>query len=156
MSHTALNDEQFGQQKRNLAQMLGVHPALGGSRVPDILQGRAALHVMHEADIRQTHPKVEAPHIADAGFDVGHTLESGYPRGEVWTSQRHLHTPTLHRYAQGDVPQYDPDEFMGSIHGDPEPPEEERTPYEPETYEHGGREWLLEGHHRTVAARLAR
>jgi hypothetical protein len=30
------------------------------------------------------------------------------------------------------------------------------VPYEPETYEHGGKTWLAEGHHRTVAHRLAR
>jgi hypothetical protein len=148
MSHEALNDEQFGEQKQNLAQRLGVHPSLGGSRVPEVIQGRAARHVMAQADIRQTGEGVEAPHIAQSWFDYGGSYEQGHPRGEVWTSQRHLHTPTLHRYATEGPPEFD-EEY-------PAEREEDRTPYEPETYEHGGKEWLLEGHHRTVATRLAR
>jgi hypothetical protein len=143
MSHRVLNPQQF-----DLAQELGLHPSLGGSQVPHVLKGRAAFHVMHQADIRQTHPKVEMPHIANAGFDIGRTYEQAYPRGEVWTSQRHLHTPTLVRYAQGDIPEH---EWEWPTEDD-----EEKTPYHPETYEHGGREWLLEGHHRTVATRLSR
>jgi hypothetical protein len=147
MSHEALSDEQFGEQKRNLAQRLGVHPSLGGSRVPDVIEGRVAKHVMARADVRQTQEDVDAPHIV--GVTQGYGQNRGYPRGEVWTSQSHLHVPTLKRYAQGDVPKLDPDYDIDEHEGP-------HVPYEPETYHHGGKEWIAEGHHRTVASRLAR
>lgn len=140
MSHRALSPQQF-----DLAQHFGVHPSLGGSQVPEVITGRTARHVMHQADVIQTKRGVDAPHIA-TGYDFGETYEQGYPRGRVMTSQRHLHVPTLRRYGQGDIPTHD------------EWPDEEgvySNPYHPETYEHGGTEWLLEGHHRTVASRLS-
>ena len=40
-------------------------------------------------------------------------------------------------------PDYDIDESGGP-----------NVPYEPETSHHGGKEWLAEGHHRTIARRL--
>lgn len=153
MSHRALNPEQF-----DLSRNLGLHPSLGGEGAPDVVRGRAATHIMAQADIRQTpltggktygghEERVDAPHIA--GVAEGYGQERGYPRGEVWTSQTHLHLPTLARYAQGDIPKLDPDYDIDESGGP-------NVPYEPETYHHGGKEWLAEGHHRTVATRLAR
>lgn len=155
MSHRALSPQQF-----DLAQNLGLHPSLGGSQVPEVVHGRTARHIMNMAGIRQTKVAgtvrgamgrrdfhVDAPHIA--GVTEGYGESRGYPRGEVWTSQSHLHVPTLKRYAQGDVPKLDPDYDIDESSGP-------HIPYEPETYHHGGKEWLAEGHHRTVASRLTR
>jgi hypothetical protein len=157
MSHRALSPQQF-----NLAEGMGLHPSLGGSKVPDVITGRVARHVMHEADIRQTKRGVEAPHIATGGYQEGES-EYSHPEGTVMTSQRHLHTPTLRRYATEGPPEHDPDRsyqpqaFMsrgGSMYV--EPADTEPVPYHPEHYEHGGTRWLAEGHHRTVVHRLAR
>jgi hypothetical protein len=150
MSHRALNPEQF-----DLAQNLGLHPSLGG-KTPKLAEGRVATHIMAQADIRQTpnlreptrfSSRVDAPHIA--GVTQGYGESRGYPHGEVWTSQSHLHLPTLRRYAQGDVPKLDPDYDIDESEGP-------HIPYEPETYHHGGKEWVAEGHHRIVASRLTR
>lgn len=121
---------------------MGLHPSLGGSKVPDVITGRVAQHVMHEADIRQTKRGVDAPHIALSGNEEGYR-EYSYPHGTVMTSQRHLHVPTLREYATVGPPEHDPD--WESI----------QTPYHPEHYHHGGTQWLAEGHHRVVAKRLA-
>lgn len=148
----------------NLAQGMGLHPSLGGSKVPEVIQGRVARHVMHQADIRQTKRGVEAPHIATGGYQEGDSHYS-YPKGTVMTSQRHLHTPTLRRYATEGPPEHDPDdsyrhqpeEFRsagGGIYVRPAE-EHEPSPYLPEHYHHGGAQWLAEGHHRTVVKRLA-
>lgn len=153
MSHRALSPQQF-----DISQEMGLHPSLGGSEAPDVVRGRVAKHIMHQANIRQTPPTgqktygghvehVDAPHIA--GVAQGYGESRGYPHGEVWTSQSHLHLPTLARYAQGDVPKLDPDYDIDESAGP-------HVPYEPETYHHGGKEWIAEGHHRTVASRLAR
>jgi hypothetical protein len=136
MSHRALSTQQF-----DLSQHLGLHPSLGGSQVPEVIHGRVARHVMHEADIHQTKRGVDAPHIATSGY-AGENREYSYPRGRVMTSQRHLHVPTLKRYAQGDIPERDPDYGWEG--------------YVPEHYHHGGSQWLAEGHHRVVTERLAR
>ena len=163
MSHSALNDEQFGEHLGEVAHEMGLHPSLGGSQVPAVIKGRVAQHVMHEAGIRQTKRGVEAPHIATGGYQENESSYS-YPHGEVMTSQRHLHTPTLHRYATEGPPEHDPDDdsprhtpehhIGGEIFvGDPS---SEPRPYEPEHYHHGGTQWLAEGHHRVVTDRLAR
>jgi hypothetical protein len=141
MSHRALSPQQF-----DLAQVGGLHPSLGGSKVPDVIEGRVAKHVMHRADVHQTREDVDAPHIV--GVTQGYGESRGYPSGSVMTSQRHLHVPTLKRYAQGHVPELDPDYDIDEHEGP-------HVPYEPETYHHGGQEWIAEGHHRTVASRLA-
>jgi hypothetical protein len=144
MSQRALNPEQFEDH------LEGLHPSLGGSEVPDVIQGRVAKHVFAQAGVRQTkrigttggHAElVDAPHIAGTAEGYG---KYGYRphHEELWTSQAHLHMPTLQRYASGDIPTHDAEEW------DPH--------YEPETYHHGGKTWLAEGHHRTVASRLAR
>ena len=145
MSHRVLNPEQF-----NISQELGLHPSLGGEETPDVIRGRAAKHVFAQAGVRQTkkigttyggHDElVDAPHIAGSVQGYGNY---GYRphHEELWTSQAHLHLPTLARYAQGDIPMHEAEEW------DPN--------YEPETYRHGGKQWLAEGHHRTVATRLA-
>ena len=149
MSHRALNTEQFENH------LEGLHPSLGGSEVPDVIRGRVAKHVFAQAGVRQTkkvgttyggHDElVDAPHIAYGhyGHDVAPT-DYGYrpSHEELWTSQSHLHMPTLQRYASGDIPTEQGEEW------DPD--------YEPETYHHGGKQWIAEGHHRTVASRLAR
>jgi hypothetical protein len=135
MSHRALSPQQF-----DISQEMGLHPSLGGKKTPDVIEGRVARHVMHQADVVQTKRGVDAPHIALSGYQESES-EYGYPHGTVMTSQRHLHVPTLARYAQGDIPTHDVEEW------DPH--------YEPETYHHGGTQWLAEGHHRTVATRLA-
>lgn len=175
MSHRALNTEQFhhilgdianidkgGERLGPVAHEMGLHPSLGGSQVPEVIAGRTALHVMHQAGIRQTHPKVDAPHIATGGYQESES-EFSYPRGEVMTSQRHLHTPTLRKYATEGPPEhdlersFDPQEVRsagGSVYI--VPGEHEDVPYLPEHYHHGGTQWLAEGHHRTVAERLAR
>jgi hypothetical protein len=152
MSHRALSPQQF-----DLAQVAGLHPSLGGTKVPDVIHGRTAQHVMNQADIRQTRrapgqmlamskrqhvEHVDAPHIA--GVTQGYGESRGYPYGEVWTSQAHLHVPTLKHYMQHGPPENDPD------YGDEDP-----IPYEPETYHHGGKQWIAEGHHRIVANRLS-
>jgi hypothetical protein len=148
VSHRALSPQQF-----DLARDLGLHPSLGGSKAPEVVQGRAARHIMAQANVRMTGrdpekpryaPNIVAPHVAGSAEGYGNY---GYRphHEELWTSQSHLHLPTLARYAQGDIPvkqQAEPD------YGDPD--------YEPETYEHGGKRWIAEGHHRTVATRLAR
>ena len=105
MSHRALSPQQF-----DLAQVAGLHPSLGGEEVPDVIRGRVATHVMHQADIRQTRvtgksygghdERVDAPHITGAA-DV---WELVIPRGEVWTSQGHLHVPTLKHYMEHGPP----------------------------------------------------
>lgn len=138
MSHRALSPQQF-----DLARHMGLHPSLGGSQVPEVITGRVARHVMHEADIRQTKRGVDAPHIALSGNEGG-SREYSYPRGEVMTSQRHLHVPTLKEYSTTGPPEHDPD-FP-----------RQQFPYQPEHYHHGGTQWLAEGHHRLVAERLAR
>jgi hypothetical protein len=142
MSHRALSPQQF-----DLAQVAGLHPSLGGEEVPDVIRGRVATHVMHQADIRQTRAtgttygghteRVDAPHIAGVTEGYGNY---GHPHGEVWTSQSHLHVPTLKHHMEHGPPEQDPDYPEMS--------------YKPETYEHGGKTWLAEGHHRTVARRL--
>jgi len=176
MSHRALNDEQFGHLMRDLgnidkgaerlghvAHEMGLHPSLGGSQVPEVITGGVARHVMHEADIRQTKRGVEAPHIATGGYQESES-EYSYPHGTVMTSQRHLHTPTLRRYATEGPPEHHPEH--PSLWHVPEEhvstgggiyvreSEEEPVPYLPEHYHHGGTQWLAEGHHRTVAHRL--
>jgi len=145
VSHRALNPEQF-----DIAQEFGVHPSLGGSEVPDVIRGRAAKHVMAQADIRQTRPDpkwkgdlVAAPHLALSGNEEGERQFS-YPHGTVYTSQQHLHVPTLRKYATEGPPEFDPD-YTGY-----------EWPYNPEHYEHRGTHWLAEGHHRTVVRRLYR
>jgi hypothetical protein len=152
VSHRVLSPQQF-----NLAQVAGLHPSLGGENVPDVIHGRAATHVMTQAGIRQT-PRtggkvheyfehVDAPHIA--GVAQGYGEKRGYPHGEVWTSQSHLHVPTIKRYMQGDIPKLDPDYDIDESEGP-------HVPYEPETYHYGGKQWIAEGHHRIVAKRLGR
>jgi hypothetical protein len=136
MSHRALSPQQF-----DLAQVGGLHPSLGGSQVPEVIKGPVARHVMHEAGIRQTKRGVDAPHIALSGYEEG-SRQYSYPHGEVMTSQRHLHVPTLKKYATEGPPEHDPDWSF-------------ETPYHPEHYHHGGTQWLAEGHHRVVAKRLA-
>jgi hypothetical protein len=140
MSHRALSPQQF-----NLAQVAGLHPSLGGEKVPDVISGGVARHVMERADIRQTKRGVDAPHIV--GVTQGYGEERGYPHGEVMTSQRHLHIPTIKRYIHGDIPKLDPDYDIDESEGP-------NVPYEPETYHYGGKEWVAEGHHRIVAQRL--
>jgi len=150
MSRRALNEEQFE------GHLEGLHPSLGGSEVPDVIRGRVARHVMAQANVRMTRPTgqktyggheelVDAPHIAGAAEGYGNY---GYrpAHEELWTSQSHLHMPTLRRYASGDITKPQEEEWGDDI--DPD--------YEPETYHHGGRQWIAEGHHRTVASRLAR
>jgi hypothetical protein len=170
VSHRALNQEQFQGQlfdpdnpPRTLAEGMGLHPSLGGSKVPEVIHGPVARHVMHQADIRQTKRGVDAPHIATGGYQEGES-EYSHPRGTVMTSQRHLHVPTLQRYARGDVPEHDPERSYSTTeeHTDPtsgemfvrEVPQD--VPYLPEHYHHGGTQWLAEGHHRTVVHRLAK
>lgn len=142
MSHRALSPQQF-----DISQEMGLHPSLGGSKASEVIKGRVARHVMHQADVHQTKRGVDAPHIV--GVTQGYGESRGYPQGRVMTSQRHLHVPTLKRYAQGDVPKLDPDYDIDESEGP-------HIPYEPETYHHGGEEWVAEGHHRIVASRLAR
>jgi hypothetical protein len=149
---SSLNPRQF-----NLAQVAGLHPSLGGKNVPEVIHGRTVRHVMAQADIHLTglvrggvrvgkwQEHVDAPHVA--GVTEGYGESRGYPRGEVWTSQSHLHVPTLKRYMQGDVPKLDPDYDIDESPGP-------HIPYEPETYHHGGKQWVAEGHHRIVAKRL--
>jgi hypothetical protein len=120
----------------------GLHPSLGGTKVPEVITGRVARHVFERADIVQS--KADAPHIA--GATEGYGEGRGYPWGTAHTSQGHLHVPTLNRYARGDIPEYDED--YASDEG------ESDVPYEPETYEYGGKTWIAEGHHRIVADRL--
>jgi hypothetical protein len=156
--------QEFTGEPENLAQTLGVHPSLGGHQVPTVIRQRVARHVMAQADIRQTKKigehaftgsrkgqtvdvLVNAPHEALSGNVA--EFRRGYPHGEVWTSQQHLHVPTLREYAQGDVPETDPDYFDKELG-------RSEMPYEPDTYEHGGKTWMAEGHHRTVVKRLAR
>ena len=150
MSHRALNPEQFE------GELQGLHPSLGGSEVSDVIRGRVAKHVFAQAGVRQTpltggktyggQPEhVDAPHIAGVVEGYGNY---GYrpAHEELWTSQTHLHMPTLRRYASGDIEKPQEEEWGDDI--DPD--------YEPQTYHHGGKRWLAEGHHRTVASRLAR
>jgi hypothetical protein len=158
MSHRVLNPEQF-----NLAEGMGLHPSLGGSKVPDVIEGRVARHVMARADIRQTKRGVDAPHIATGGYQESES-EWSHPRGTVMSSQRHLHVPTLKRYAAEGPPEFDPDRPRateehtstgGGIYVREQPPGEHWR-YLPEHYHHGGTRWLAEGHHRTVVHRLAK
>jgi hypothetical protein len=132
-----------GEQFLNLE---GLHPSLRGTQVPEVITGAVARHVMHQADIVQT--KADAPHIAQSWWGV--EMGRGHPYGTVHTSQAHLHVPTLSRYAAGDIPEFDPDYDY-----DDEPGTSD-VRYEPETYEHGGKTWIAEGHHRIVADRLRR
>jgi hypothetical protein len=125
----------------------GLHPALGGTRVPTVITGRVARHVMEQADIIQHH--AEAPHIASGGH-IGQEPDRGYPDDVLYTSQSHLHVPTLNRYARGDIPEFDSDYDY-----DDEPGTSD-VPYEPETYQHQGKTWVAEGHHRIIAQRLGR
>lgn len=129
-----------GEQFLNLE---GLHPSLRGTQVPEVITGAVARHVMHQADIVQT--KADAPHIANSWWGV--EMDRGQPYSTVHTSQSHLHVPTLNRYAAGDVPKMDPD-YIDEETG------ESYMPYEPETYEHQGKTWVSEGHHRIVAERL--
>lgn len=130
-----------------LSNLAGVHPSLRGNAVPEVITGRVARHVMERADVVQT--KAESPHIATEGAVAGYGQDRGYPSDTVHTSQKHLHVPTLNRYAAGDIPEGDPD-YADEETG------ESYMPYHPETYEHGGKTWVAEGHHRIVATRLAR
>lgn len=170
----SLNEHQFGQLVRDLrlhihdrgehlgetAHQMGLHPSLGGSQVPEVIQGRTSRHVMAMANVRQTpqskpHPLdpspdyhkdwlVDAPHLVSGYHNAP---EYGYRphHEELWTSQDTLHAPTLKKYAQGNIQKPQHEDFGDDI--DPH--------YEPETYEHQGKRWLYEGHHRTVATRLA-
>lgn len=157
-----LNKTQFGEHLGEVAHEMGLHPSLGGTQVPEVIEGRVAKHVMHQAGIRQTKRGVDAPHIATGGYQEQQESDFSYPRGEVMTSQRHLHTPTLHRYATEGPPEHDeerssysPEHHIGGeiFVGDPS---SEPAPYDPEHYGHGGKRWLAEGHHRVVVDRLAR
>jgi len=157
-SRETMNTEQFHSAWNDVSQMLGVHPSIGGEEAPDVVRGRVAKHIFAQANIRQTgphpqagepyqHPLVDAPHIAGAAEGYGNY---GYrpEHEELWTSQAHLHVPTLLRYAQGDIERPQHEEFDEDEEIDPG--------YEPETYHHGGKQWIAEGHHRTVADRLPR
>jgi hypothetical protein len=162
VSTRALSRQQFGAHLGEVAHEMGLHPSLGGSQVPEVITGRVARHVMHQADIRQTKRGVEAPHIATGGYQEGES-EYSYPHGTVMTSQRHLHTPTLRRYATEGPPEFDPErehypEEERSVGGSlyVREPDYSEDRYVPEHYHHGGTQWLAEGHHRTVVHRLAR
>jgi hypothetical protein len=148
VSHQALGPQFDPYREPDIFEEAGLHPSLQG-QWPEQAKGRMAQHIMARAGIRQTKRGVDAPHIVDWG-SVGE-YERGYPKGEVWTSQRHLHLPTLRHYMRGNVPEYDPDVDYDIKHGHHEG---EREFYDPETYEHGGKTWLAEGHHRTIARRL--
>ena len=158
MSHEAVSQQQFGEHLgHELAHEMQLHPALGGTRVNAVAYRGVAKHIMQRANIRQTPPLPQEP--GDPPEWEGHYLEEaphvlhgyhdepqpGYRphHEELWTSQSHLHMPTLAKYARGDIPEHDPD------YG------EEHVPYQPETYEHEGKRWIYEGHHRTIATRLA-
>lgn len=120
-----------------------LHPALGGNRVPEVVTGPVVRHIFKRADI--VHTRAEAPHLVGTANDQ--ERDRGQPSGELRTSQSHLHTPTLNRYARGDVPEWDND-YIDEETG------ESYMPYEPETYQHQGKTWIEEGHHRIVADRL--
>jgi hypothetical protein len=180
MSHRALNAEQFHLIMKDISEIdegkehlgpvaheMGLHPSLGGSEVPKVITGRVAKHVMHRADIHQTKRGVDAPHIATEGYQEQQESDFSYPRGRVMTSQRHLHTPTLRRYAEEGPPEHFEDfghpaarrvreerSAGGSLYAQPVEEHPEGIPYLPEHYEHGGTRWLAEGHHRTVVHRL--
>ena len=134
---------------------MGLHPSLGGKQVPDIVSGRTARHIFAQADVNVTRQTgtdwggslhVSSPHVM--GVTQGYGENRGYPHGEVWTSQGHLHLPTIKKYATEGPPEHDMEYADEEGHSD--------VPYHPETYHYGGKEWIAEGHHRIVSSRLAR
>lgn len=73
----------------------------------------------------------------------------------LYTNQQHLHVPTLRKYAQN--PHSWEDTPAEDRHTEsPFLPESDDDEYRPFVYEDGadGRQWVEEGHHRIMAARL--
>lgn len=114
-----------------------------------VIRGAEAKEVFRAANVRQW--PLQAGGTA---FDRPHASGVGDQRGSishyetVHTSQGHLHAPTLRKYLEGDVPEFDED-YAGD---DGEP---STVRYHPEVAESPqGNKWVLEGHHRIVASRL--
>jgi hypothetical protein len=125
-----LNPAQFHQQAMDIIQ-----------RSKGVIRGKEAQTVFRAANIRSW-PMGDSANIIRNGWVEE---ESTVPKSEtLHTSQGHLHAPTVRRYMDGDIPEFDPDYEGDFSHRYlPEIMRTERnTP------------WINEGHHRLVASRL--
>jgi hypothetical protein len=112
---------------------------------PDMIGGDAVRQLMADHHITQ---HKYAPHI-HGGVPVHqeYSLTDHPPHEELHTSQTHLWKPALEKYIkEGHEHLMDPDHANEDRESD--------MPYHPQTYDHNGRTWIDEGHHRILARRM--
>lgn len=130
--------EQFLQGGLGLNDL---HPALGGTKVPEYIDGPVAQHIMDRAGIEFSRNSPE-----HGGRWEGNRLGTGVSRmpdadEPLVTDQPSLHAPSLQAYAAGEIPNSEE-----SADRDPLP-----EVWHDKTTD---KVWVNDGHHRIIADRL--